>query len=390
MEAVKFFPKTSRLIMRDTTIAITAPPTSFKDSTGQIQHRSMEHQLARHALRMCTCGDAPRSQDIKFVLAFKGQNVQIGASTSASAVSKAEETASSTAFCSSEIIWVVHQVTERINGSWECITGNSYLLSCFSKKVADQEDSQDQSRRMCTILFKYEADAELTITRSDDGWLTLNERTFITEGAVLAQSTSINAGMKCRCRARGVSLAGSARNHSYGPFVVEIEGQIMGCSMKGGRNKAELDTDVFWMPPVGDERMIRLLEALFSGVEIDFDVVGSDFSLSSPSSSHTVSNHRAAAAFVWNNLLGGKMLFAGVEARLQPWALLLPSLTASMIGPQMVREVAAFALLDQMRRTVEACLQSDRGSHISGQLPSFISRDSIKVLRCPAKIKMGV
>ena len=389
MEAVKCFPKTSRLILRDTTMAITAAPTSFEDSTGRLQHRSMERQLARHALRMCTCGDAPLSQDIKFVLAFKGKNLQIGAPTSASAVSKAGGTAS----CSPEIVWVVHQVTERINGSWECITGKSYLLSCFSKEGADQigMDSQDQCRRMSTMLFKYEADAELTITRTDDGWLTLHERTFIAAGAVLAHSTSINAGMKCRCRARGVSLAGSARNHSYGPFVVEIKKQIMGCSMKCGRNKGALDTDVLWMPPVGDERMIRLLDALFSGIEIDFDAVGRDFfSSSSPSSSGTVSKHRAAAAFVWNNLLGGKMLFAGVEARLQPWALLLPSLTASMTGPQKVREVAALALLDQMRRTVEAYLLLERGSLIRGQLPSFISRDSIVELRCPGRNKLAV
>ena len=54
-------------------------------------------------------------------------------------------------------------------------------------------------------------------------------------------------------------------------------------------------------------------------------------------------------------------MFAGVEARLTPWALLLPSVVASMAvaeGAEVGEEVeaTALALLDQARRTVEACL----------------------------------
>lgn len=381
MRAVKFFPKTSRLVLRETTAAITAAPTSFVDSTGRAEHRSMERQLARYALRICTCGEELQPQDLKFVLAFTGQVVRTRGFAPAIVASKSIVAATAaTAPSSSEIVWVVHQVADGTKRSWKCITEQSYLLSCFSKQAAGLNRPREKCRRMSTMLFKFEEAAELTITRADDGWMTLQERTFIAAGGVLAHSTSINAGMKCRCRARGVSLSGSAKNHSYGPFVVEIKEHIMGCAVKNSRVKAALSADVIRMPPVGDKRMIRLLDALFSGSEVNFDTLVDELSLATTSPSSPVSTHRATAAFVWNNLLGGKILFAGVEARLQPWALLLPSLTANMTGPQRDREVAALVLLDQMRRTVEACLQKERGCYTAEGCPSMISRETVKEL----------
>ena len=52
----------------------------------------------------------------------------------------------------------------------------------------------------------------------------------------LLRSTSSCQGMKLRCGARGVSLGGFALRHSYGPFVTEVEGNLLGAEMKFRRN----------------------------------------------------------------------------------------------------------------------------------------------------------
>ena len=297
---------------------------------------------------------------------------------------------------------------------------NTYLLSCFSSTICDRDSARNKYRRMSTMIYKFESDSDLCITRADDGYMTLQERTYIPLSHVLTQSCSINAGMKLRCRARGVSLAGSAKKHSYGPYFIEINGRTVGFTSKGGRDKAALTTAIVRMPPIGDSRMISLLESLFAGNEIDFDCndlktqrfttsVIAEIALTNSQKNNTktltmgtedpsggpggasslleqgppsgasseslltrsphprlpsggpAGPYRAAAAFAWNNLLGGKIVFAGVEARLTPWALLLPSVVASMAvaeGAEVGEEVeaTALALLDQARRTVEACL----------------------------------
>ena len=351
MRAFQLFPKTSRLVLGTASRLITPSPIDITDTGGQVRKYSIEQHLSKQALRICTCGEEPRSDHLQFVLAFNAGQVQLG-TTALPSTSEA-----------SECVWVVHHVTAKEDRSVKCITEGSFLLSCFASKALDATSATDFHTRMSTMIYRFENQTELTITRATDGWLTLRETTLDPATGLLCQHTGVNAGMKCRCRARGASLLGAARAHSFGPYVREIGGNVSGFLSKGGRQKEPISSEVFLMPPVGDERMISLLANCFAGKESSLDALSSDLSLSSQTKTATVSQHYTAAAFVWNNLLGGKLLFAGAEARLQPWALLLPAVLSNMSASQRANlevkniDVAAFALLDQVRRTVEAHLQ---------------------------------
>lgn len=412
LQAVNLFPDTTRKALEDTTREIAPASLSVKD--GQL-HRtlSMESQLSREALRVCSCGEEPRAQDLRFLLAFRGPVLNILGDTPANTAGA---------------VWVIHHVSRIATGATEalvlpskslldaaaahspesflpCITEDSYILSCFSGDIIDRDRARTTISRMNAMLHKCEEASELTLTRASDGWLTLQERTLV-PGAGLARSTSLNMGLKCRCRAKGVRLAGSAKRHSSGPFVIEIDSTLMGANSADANSSLKtLDSDVLRMPPVGDERMISLLETIFSGKGVDMHKLDADIpikwgctqtdQLSLPCKSTSASKYRYAGAFVWNNLMAGKLVFLGVEARLQPWAMLLPSVIAAM-GPEpgtgTEQEAVAYALLDQVRRAVEACLVRDQaavdrvlrgeqGRVVSPQPPVVVSRKRIRNAR---------
>lgn len=359
------FPDTARMVLQDTTKEI-APAALLVQDGPLIRTLTMESQLSREALRICSCGEGPQAQDLQFLLAFRGPVLNILGDASAT---------------TEGAVWVIHHVSGMRTRSAEasvylsktllydaaadspescppCITEDSYILSCFSGDITDRDRSRSTTSRMNAILHKCEGASELTLTRACDGWLILQERVLV-PGAGLIRSTSLNMGLKCRCRAKGVRLAGSAKRHSSGPFVIEVEGTLMGANSSDADSGLKtLDLDVLRMPPVGDERMISLLESIFSGQGMDMHTLDA---LSLPGSS--TSKYRSAGAFVWNNLMADKLVFVGVEARLQPWAMLLPSVIAAMgtgAGPE--QEVVAYALLDQVRRAVEACLIRDQAA----------------------------
>jgi hypothetical protein len=380
LQAMDLFPDTARMALEDTTKEIAPSSLSVKD--GQLQRTlTMESQLSREALRICSCGEEPGAQDLQFLLAFRGPVLNILGNAPANTAGA---------------VWVIHHVSKMRTRSAEasaspstslslldadaahspesaapCITDNSYILSCYTGDIVDRDRSRATVSRMNAMLHKCEGASELTLTRGNDGWLTLQETTLVPV-AGLIRSTSLNMGLKCRCRAMGVRLAGSAKRHSSGPFVIEIEGTLMGAnSADSNLGLKPLDSDVLRMPPVGDERMISLLESIFSGQGMDMHTLAADIpiaqdcpptgQLSLPSRS--ISKYRPAGAFVWNNLLASKLVFVGVEARLQPYAMLLPSVIAAMgtgAGPE--QEVVAYALLDQVRRAVEACLIRDQAA----------------------------
>jgi hypothetical protein len=317
-------------------------------------------------MRICTCGEETKPEDISFVMAFKGMFLNFS--------HDANNGGSNTPI---ESIWTIHKVPSRDihqrrgNGKyssrrWKCVTDGSYLLSCFS--LQDKKRSNSSNGHMNMMIFKYEDDAELLITRANDGWLTYQERTFVpglgSEG--LTRSTSVCGGMKCRCRARGVDLIGFAKRHSFGSFVTEQDGSLMGCITNGKKFKAKLSADVLRMPSVGNEEMINMLGFFFSGkdcLQLNFEEIADIHP-----------RHREAALFVWNNLMGGKLLFAGLEARLQPWAMMLPAITTSDV--EMDRVLGAAAQLDKMRRIMEHYILQNQ-NELSILPPSFVRKEKV-------------
>ena len=389
----------------------------IEGAVGDTHALTMELQLSRYVMRMCTCGAGPRPSDLTFLLAFKGADCSFKYEVAAvTNLSRAPSHGS---------VWVIHYVSGRrrrregqkdLKGNemhCPCITENCYVLSSFKAVPSVHVDIDTPYERVNAVIYKYEDSSELTITRANDGWMTLQERTFIStpdsgEGAgQLVQSTSANMGMKIRCSAKGVQLSGAARNHCFGPCVSESNGIIANSLSTHSRmatDDASKDTGMniagfesILMPPVQCERMISLLESLFAGKELDLsstfsstkngkDSIGWEELVSagspSPSSMATTddarlhpSRHRKAAEFAWNNLMGGKLMFLGLEARLQPWAMLVPAVLAAIRGSDdwygpgkdngdrtdNAQQVAgAYALLDQVRRSVEAYLIRDR------------------------------
>jgi hypothetical protein len=382
LQTVELFPLTFRLALGQTTRSIATMGSTVSDGKGHMLR--MEQQLARGSMRMCTCGEEPQPQDMEFIMAFKGMGLSFA---------QDQQSGIDPAFGSSPTMWAIHRISSRGGKAirrdnprqWRCITEDSYLLSCFNVNQNEKGSNQisDVNSRMNIMMFKFQDLGELTITRANDGWLTFQERTF-TPGCGsrgLVRSTSTSGGMKCRCRARGVAIAGSAKRHGYGPYVTEIDGRLKGCVMKGKRKESDLSVDILRMPPVGDKTMISLLEAIFSGKELGFqaaqllideriaskqaqldrlsppDLQSLLHGSSSSLTSEDQNGNCAAAAFVWNNLLGGNLLFCGVEARLQPWAMILPAVTNFLRLED--RDIDAMALLDKVRRTVEACILWD-------------------------------
>ena len=310
-------------------------------------------------------------------------------------------------------------------------------------------------------LYKFEISSELCIIRASSGCLTLQERTLVPGSTYVTQSTSLVSTKRCRCSVDGTRLAGFARAHCCGPFVVEIDGTLIGSSStylseetesksetridsesetgsesvpKTGKRKRKRDaieSDVLRYPPVGDERMISLLEGLFSGRNLDLhsntssdpqivtdssstsstssilsDTVGVDSTSGSGSSSRSdavsgfgsdfvsgVSSerHRTAAAFVYNNFIGGSLMFADYSVDVLPWSLLLPTVNVCRglkegEGEGEGNRVIAMALLDHARRCVEAYVITDHAngrtapSHQYGERPTvplFVSRKGI-------------
>ena len=419
LEAVQLFPATTRKSLQLTTRALAPSATLIKNpAAGTTRAFSMERQLSRDVMRMCTCGAGPKPSDLTFLLAFDGAD--IGFEYEAAAAAVTDPSAASL----KGSIWVLHQVSGKrkrrghgvMQGSQSsqiavksdevhcpCITENCYVLSCFSGEAPFHDDIDTRYARMNAVIYKFEHSSELTITRASDGWMTLQEKAFLStpdmsEGpGRLVQSTSANTGMKMRCSAKGVQLLGSAERHSFGPCVNESNGVIVdSTSTKSRMEMSDVSTDTgthlsssesILMPPVQCERMISLLESLFAGKELD---LSSSFSSSSSTNgdesiiwqdSMSIDNssafatplhedclqssrHRRAAEFAWNNFMGGRLMFLGVEARLQPWAMLVPSVMAAigdrdgMTNAQQV--TGAYALLDQVRRSVEAHLIKDR------------------------------
>lgn len=384
-------------------------------TAGDSHALTMELQLSRDVMRLCTCGAGPRPSDLTFLLAFTGAD--FGFKYEASAVTNLSRTPSHGS------VWVIHHVSgkrKRREGNKDlkgdemhcaCITENCSVLSSFTVEPAVHDDADTPYPRMNAVIYKYEDSSELTITRANDGWMTLQERSFLGthgsgEGAgQLVQSTSANMGMKFRCSAKGVQLPGAARNHCFGPCVSESNGIIVNTlSTHSHMASYDVSTDSgmditgfksILMPPVQCERMISLLQSLFTGKELDLSSTSSSAKIGrdsigwvepvlagSPSSMTTTedarlhpSRHRKAAEFAWNNFMGGKLMFLGLEARLQPWAMLVPAVLAAMRGgddcyapgkdnggrTDNAQQVAgAYALLDQVRRSVEACMIRDR------------------------------
>lgn len=374
MQAMDLFPVTTRQALKFTTVEIAPYSMSVRDGP-LTRILTMETQLSREALRICTCGEELKTRDLHFMMAFLGPVMSILGDAPGN---------------NRRAVWVIHRVSkeafvpsskrpldaltavESLETPLPCITENSYLLTCFNGDIVDRDSHRMNMSRTNTMLHKYEGASELTLTRANDGWLTLQERTYV-PGAELVRSTALNMGLKCRCRTKGVRLAGCAKRHSFGPFVTEIDGTLMGASSADSdAGLKTLDLDVLRLPPVGDERMITLLESIFSGQETDMHTqvaaVASALDCvpkgSLSLSDGPVSKYRSAGAFVWNNLMADKLLFLGVEARLQPWAMLLPCIIAGMgragEGPE--QETVAYALLDQIRRTVEARLILDQSA----------------------------
>lgn len=415
LEAVEMFPATTKKCLQLTTRPIIPTPVLITGIAGDSHALTMELQLSRDVMRLCTCGAGPRPSDLTFLLAFTGAD--FGFKYEAAAVTNLSRAPSHGS------VWVMHhvsgkrkrrEVTKDLKGDemhCACITENCYVLSSFTVEPAVHDNADTPYPRMNAVIYKYEDSSELTITRANDGWMTLQERTFLGargsgEGAgQLVQSTSANMGMKIRCSAKGVQLTGAARNHCFGPCVSESNGIIVNTlSTPSHMVIDDVSTDTgmdiggfesILMPPVQCERMISLLESLFAGKEIDLSstsssskkgedsigweepvLAGSQSSMATTDDAHLhPSRHRKAAEFAWNNLMGGKLIFLGVEARLQPWAMLVPAVLAAMRGgddwyapgkdnggrTDNAQHIAgAYALLDQVRRSVEACLIRDR------------------------------
>ena len=415
LEAVQFFPATTRKSLQLTTRALAPAATLIKNpATGTTRAFSMERQLSRDVMRMCTCGTGPKPSDLTFLLAFTGADIGFEYEAAAAIDPSTASPKGS--------IWVLHQVSGKrkkrglgvMQGSQSsqiavksdevhcpCITENCYVLSCFSGEAPFHDDIDTRYARMNAVIYKFEHSSELTITRASDGWMTLQENTFLStpdnsDGfGRLVQSTSANTGMKIRCSAKGVQLSGSAERHSFGPCIHESNGVIVdSTSTKSHMEMNDVSTDTgthstssesILMPPVQCERMISLLESLFAGRELDLSSSSSSpstngnksiiwqGSMSIENSSGTAtlheaclspSRHRRAAEFAWNNFMGGRLMFLGVEARLQPWAMLVPGVMAAMgdrDGMTNAQQVTgAYALLDQVRRSVEAYLIKGR------------------------------
>jgi hypothetical protein len=408
------FPATTKKCLQLTTRPIIPTPVLMTGTAGDSHALTIELQLSRDVLRLCTCGAGPRPSDLTFLLAFTGAD--FGFKYEAEAVTNLSRTPSHGS------VWVIHHVSgkrKRREGNKDlkggemhcaCITENCYVLSSFTVEPAVHDDADTPYPRMNAVIYKYEDSSELTITRANDGWMTLQERTFLSapgsdEGAGrLVQSTSANMGMKIRCSAKGVQLSGAARNHCFGPCVSASNGIIANTLSTHSHmaiDDVSKDTNMdiagfesILMPPVQCERMISLLESLFAGKELDLsstpsakngeDSIGWEEPVPAGSSSSMVTTedallhpgrHRKAAEFAWNNLMGGKLMFLGLEARLQPWAMLVPAVLAAMRGSDdwyapgkdngsrtdNAQQIAgAYALLDQVRRSVEACLIRDR------------------------------
>ena len=429
--------------------------------------QSIETELSRVVKSMCTCERETDSADLTFVLAFKGAAIKFDLDSEEKARPGVP-------------VWVVHRVrkrkgvkdggvlkvkgrvstaavTEGVAPAQECIAEDSFILSCVGspdKHIISEEETGDIHSSISVALYKFEHSSELCITRASSGCLTMQERTLVPGSTYLTQSTSLST-KKIRCSVDGATLAGSARAHCCGPFVLEIDGTLMGSSavyvpkgtvmdtandnenenetrtetaiVTGKRKREAIDSDVLRFPPIGDERMISLLAALFSGKNLDLhsrnsshDRIGMDTSSSSftdtqGTDSNTTSEsevgcvsgsdpvsgldalsdrHRTAAAFVYNNFMGGSLLFSDYSVGVLPWSVILPTVSLNggvgeAVGEGDGDRVIAMALLDHARRCVEACVISD---HATGRtaphqlqlqhgerptLPLFVSRRGI-------------
>ena len=189
----------------------------------------------------------------------------VGSSSSAASSSASTSTTSP--------VWLLHKIHR--DESRLCALSNTYLLSCYRTQgnAAASTGSHAQPPRVLDdnglVLLKFAESAELSITRACSGYLllqvtdsstlsfllmslslvlmllrvafsltSLQERSFVSgQGPQgLLRSTSSCQGMKLRCGARGVSLGGFALRHSYGAFVTEVEGNLIGAETKFRRH----------------------------------------------------------------------------------------------------------------------------------------------------------
>jgi hypothetical protein len=249
---------------------------------------------------------------------------------------------------------------------WPCLTDDSFIVHCIhvdsDTVFGDGDVKADGVLRFSesATIYKFEDWAELAISRGADGWLTFDERVYIAALRCLSASSSSNGGMKCRCRARKGHvnpgcISGSALKYAFGPFVTELCGRgiPLGAMVKFKRVKDSPVRDAFRMPAVGDQGMIDLVEKALHQVLVD-----------AKTEAEVEVGHETRmkwARSVWNNLFGGRLMFAGVEARLERWSMLLPSsasastsLSQSLSPPQSRSGAYIFTVMDYVRREIEA------------------------------------
>ena len=201
-------------------------------------------------------------------------------------------------------VWLLHKIHR--DETRLCALSNTYLLSCYRTlgphgggNAAASTASHTPPPRVLDdnglVLLKFAESAELSITRACSGYLLLQvtesilsyplrtyplilplwrvrllvclfvcllacllaclqERSFVSGQGPhgLLRSTSSCQGMKLRCGARGVSLGGFALRHSYGPFVTEVEGNLLGAEIKFRRHVGPISSveGMSWSTPL--------------------------------------------------------------------------------------------------------------------------------------------
>jgi hypothetical protein len=341
----------SRTLLRTIEVLPRTSGKSLQRVSQALVPQGLPRHLAQRTLRICTCGEAIQTDDLELCLAFESAALTLTSSTTSTSMlststASVTESTSAVSPSSSTAIWTVFKVSSNARRQcnsgaerrWPCLTDDSFVLSCSRPGDGNSDGGSSGSGFSdSAVIFRYEDWAELTVSRGEDGWLALEERVYIAALRCLSHSASANAGLRCRCRARRGHvapgcIAGSALKHAFGPFATALRGTVLGAAVKYKRVKGTAAADVIRMPAVGDPKMIALLGRAFNRVLDTSAALPGQQSQLIPSQSASASNSEEpierqwerAAKFVWNNLFGGRMMFAGVEARLDRWSLLLP------------------------------------------------------------------
>lgn len=377
--AVELFPSASRMALRDITqhsmdAALTSALPDRSSADGQ-PSLSIEQRLSRK-LRICSCGTGPSLKELSFCFAFPGPE-------------------------SASVVWCVYKIERplAIAAQRHCIVDGSYVLTCVRRSPsAHAKNCQDVDG---LIMLKFADSAELTITRAASGFLMLQERCFVSgKGARgLLRSTSSCQGMKLRCEARGTVLGEFPRRHAYGPYVADVEGQLVGAEMKFRRCAGPIASveGALCMPPVGNAQMISIVERLLMGDRLDVQKLtapmshlasvdpetlwtGPKPSVAAGAAGALCEDPKAVATFIWNNFFGGQLLLSSHGAAYQAWHIVANMLHPSSSGSSSAKAWPVHAVLEDVRRELEICLRL-YSEHSDKKASIFVPAASIKSIK---------